>query len=117
LSLIVLRGAILATAVGVLAFGLWTAWIAFRSPIGHRYWWAFVSLLGAPVASFNWSSGLSDTTIMLFQLPPVWFSTGSADDQAWIAVAFPLGAVLFRQRRRRLVGERFPMRAEDKLPK
>jgi hypothetical protein len=115
-TLLLLRVATIATAVAVMAFGFRTAWVAMRSPIGHPYWWAFVSLLGAPVTTVDWWTGRVTTAVFSVQFLNAGFGAGPPGTPAWIAVAFPVGALLFRQRRRHLVGERFPARPESHLP-
>ncbi len=115
-TLTLIRGGVIVAALGLAAFGLWTAWTAFRSPINHPYWWAFVSLLGAPVTTFDWASGHVSTQLLSLQLLNAGFIIDPTTAVATVSLAFPAGALLFRQRRRQLVLVRFPLRPDDQLP-
>ena len=103
-------------AFAVPAFCLMTARLALRSSIAHRYWWAFVSLLGSPVMTLGWDANWFTTRVLTVQFLGVGFQIGAVGTPSWLAVAIPTGALVFRQRRRDLLRAHRPLLAEDQLP-
>lgn len=116
MSLILVRTVFVVIGLTSLAFCLATAWLALRSPIRHRYWWSFVSLLAAPVMTMNWAGGKLSTSVLAVQLLGIGFQLGIDGASTWLSVAPPVGALLFRQRRRGLIRKHRPMLAENQLP-
>ena len=116
MGLLLSRAIMSILAIGALLFGVRTAWVAFRSPINHPYWWAFVSLLGTPVTTLTWGTGAIDTRILTVQFPILGFTFGGPDIPTLLAIGFPVGALVFRQRRRSLIARRYPARPENQLP-
>lgn len=117
MSLILSRTAFILLGLVSLGFCLVTARLALRSPIRHRYWWTFVSLLAAPVLTMNWAGGSLSTRVLGIQLLGVGFQLGVNGAPTWLSVAPPIGAILFRQRRRELIRKHRPLVAEDQLPR
>jgi hypothetical protein len=100
----------------VAAFAIRTALIAYRSPIRHPKWWAFVCLVCAPVTTLNADAGSFSTNLLSLNLFGIGYSKGLPDGPTLISIAFPVGALLFLARRRKLVASAHPMLPEDQLP-
>jgi hypothetical protein len=102
-------------AVFVLAFSLVSAVFAYRSDIRRRLLWALVCLVGGPVTTMNWETGALRTRMMSVQLLGVAAIKPGPSAPWFVSVAFPFGAVLFRTRRKRLIADHHPLRAEDQI--
>jgi hypothetical protein len=113
--MVIARALVILSVVLVIGFIATSAVLAARSPIQRRWWWVFVCLLAAPTTAFDWGSGAIATSLFHIQLFGAGFQTHGADGPTDVNLAFPLGAVLFRHRRRRLIRQARPMLAEDDL--
>ena len=101
----------------VAAFCVWTAFRAARSPIRHPFGWAFISLLCAPVTTFNLDTGSVHTGLFSLDLFGIGYTQLSPHGPTLLSLAFPVGAFLFLSRRRSLVAAAHPMMPENQLPK
>ena len=108
--------ALVVLGLAIAAFAVRTAIIAYRAPILHPWWWAFVCLICAPVTTFNLSTGRLATQILAFNLFGFGYWHGLPAGPTIVQVAFPAGAVLFLSRRRRLMRAARPAMAEEQLP-
>lgn len=85
-------------------FCLTVAGMVARTPMRHRWWWAFVALIGVGQVAVDWTSGEILTRPFFVLL----LSAGlERDGQVgpWImSIAFPVGAILALERRRRALG-------------
>ena len=111
-----MRYVFLGVGLLVVLFTLRTAVTAFRSPIRHPWWWTFVSLLCAPVTTLNVDAGTLSLDLLSVLLLGVGYWHALPSGPTVIQVGFPVGALLFLNRRRKLVRAWRPMLAEDKLP-
>jgi hypothetical protein len=111
-----LRYVVIIGGLLIVAFTLRTAVTAFRSPIRHPWWWAFVCLLCAPETTLNLDTGKLSTNLLSVLLFGVGYGQALPSGPTIIQVGFPAGALLFLSRRRKLVRAARPMLAEDKLP-
>ena len=116
MALSISRLLIVLAAAAVLAFSVLTAIKAFRSRIRHPWFWAFVSLLAAPVMTMNWTTGQVGTELLTIQLFGVGAVRPLSGSTWYVSVAFPVGALLFRNRRRQLIREHRPLVPDDQLP-
>jgi hypothetical protein len=99
--------------LAVLAFALRIAWMALRSPVRHRYWWAFVSTVCAPTISLDLNTGAISSHLFSFVILGVsWVQGGTG---SLIDLGVPCGALLFLQRRRQLVAAAYPALSEEAL--
>jgi hypothetical protein len=110
------RYVLLVIGLGVALFVLRTAILAFRSPIRHPWWWTFVCLLCGPVTTLNVDTGTMSTDLLSIVVLGVGYFETSPSGPTIIEVGFPLGTLLFLNRRRKLVSQARPMLAEDQLP-
>ena len=108
--------ALVVLGLAIAVFALRTAVIAFRAPILHPWWWTFVCLVCAPVITFDLSTGRLGTQILAFNLFGFGYWHTLPAGPTMVQVAFPAGAVLFLNRRRRLMRAARPLMAEDQLP-
>src|SRR6266581_3491196 len=115
MALSVARSLFSIAAFLALTFGLGTAVRAYRSPIRRRWLWILISLLGAPVTTMNWTTGEIATRALTVQLLNVGVVRPGPTAPWFLSVAFPIGAFLFLNRRRRLVATARPLLAEDQL--
>ena len=102
--------------LGIAGFCLRTAFQAFRSPILHPWWWTFVCVLCAPVTSFNIDTGALSTNVLSGVLFGIGYWHALPNGPTVVQTGFPVGALLFLQRRRRLIAAARPMLAEDQVP-
>ena len=102
--------------IGIAAFCSWTAIQAFRSPIRHPWWWAFVSVLCGPVTTICVEGCTLSTKLLAVIVLGVAYGHSVPDGHTVIQLGFPAGALLFRSRRRQLLAAARPMLAEDQLP-
>ncbi len=100
----------------IVLFTLRTAVAAFRSPIRHPWWWTFICLLCAPVTTLNVDAGTLSLNLLSVLLFGVGYWHPLPSGPTIIQVGFPVGALLFLSRRRKLVAAWRPMLSEDKLP-
>jgi hypothetical protein len=103
-------------ALIVPVFAVRTAVTAYRSTIEHPKWWTFVCLLCAPVTTLNLSSGEVSASLLSFNLFGLGYWHMLPDGPWFLQVAFPAGAVLFLNRRRKLLAAARPLCPEDQLP-
>ena len=108
-----MRYVLLAGGLLIAIFTVRTAVLAFRSPIRHPWWWAFVCLLCAPVTTFNVDAGTLSTKLLSVLLFGIGYWQTLPSGPIIIQVAFPAGALLFLSRRRKLVSAARPVMAED----
>ena len=101
MTLLIERALMILAAIFVFTFSVATAAQAFRSEIQHRWRWTMASLLGAPVVILNWDTGEMGFRLLAVQLFGV-AATRFPPNPWCVAVAFPIGAALFRARRSRL---------------
>jgi hypothetical protein len=100
----------------IVVFAVRTAIVAFRSTIRHPWWWAFVCLLCAPVTTLDLTAGRLSTDLLSILPFGFGYWQGPPGEPTLIQVGFPIGALLFLQRRRKLVSAFRPMMPEDQLP-
>jgi hypothetical protein len=94
----------LLVAVVVLATSLTAAVLAARSPILRKWVWVVFALLGAPGVTVDWNTGEVLRDVAIIEVPSVRVSRPiEPGKHRHLTVAFPLGAVIFLARRRRLV--------------
>lgn len=100
---------------GMLAlFSIGSAVAAVRSGMPHRWWWAFVALLGAGQVVVGWEAGVYETNLFTVQL----FSAGlmrTATSPWVVKFAFPVGALIALQRRSRFLDSQRTRRAESEV--
>ena len=105
--------AFVAAGFAIVVAAVLTGRCALRSPIRHRWYWAFLSILCSPGVSLDTGTGLVSTHI----LPIIFF--GLAYERhangMLVSVGLPMGALLFRQRRRMLIARAFPAMSDDAL--
>jgi hypothetical protein len=102
-------------AMFVLVFSLITAVYAYRSDIRLRKTWAFIAILGTPVTIMNWRTGTFVTRALSVQVLGVGAVRPGSEAPWFLRVAFPMGAVLFRTRRRALIAAHRPLRSDDQI--
>ncbi|HVH30983.1 MAG TPA: hypothetical protein VNA31_04885 [bacterium] len=90
-------------AVLIPLFVLGAEVVCFRAPIRRRWAWMVVTLLGAPVTSFNWATGEAHTASFDVLLLGGGWLRASAYAPVIILWAFPMGAVIFLARRYQLI--------------
>jgi hypothetical protein len=115
MGLTVARVVMVIAAAFVVVFSILSAVFAYRSEIRHRVLWAFLCLLGSPVTTMNWSTGAVGTRLLRVQVLGVGAVKPRPDAPWFLSVAFPVGAVLFRARRKKLIAAHRPLRAEDQI--
>ena len=98
-----MRYVLLLSGVLIAALAVRTAVVAFRSPIRHRWWWTFISLLCAPVTTFTVDTGTLSTNLLSVLLFGIGYWHTLPSGPTIIEVGFPAGALLFLSRRRKLV--------------
>lgn len=111
-----MRYLLFAAGLLIALFTLRAASLAFRSQIQHPWWWTFVCLLCAPVATLNVDTGALTTQLLAFNLFGLGYWHALPSGPTTIQVAFPVGALLFLNRRRKLVSAARPMMPEDQPP-
>ena len=84
-------------------FSLGTATQVARTPMPWRWWWAFVALLGAGTLVLNWTTGEVFMKGLNIQLFGVGFTRQGLAGPWVLSVAFPAGALVALERRRRFL--------------
>src|SRR5689334_8170892 len=111
-----MRFVLLLLGLGIAAFCFRTALRAFRAPILHPWWWAFVCIFCAPVTTFTMETGAVSTNVFWVSFFGVGYWHVLPNGPTMIQLGFPAGAILFLSRRRKLLAAARPMLAEDRLP-
>ena len=87
-------------------YSISTARLAYRSPIERRWLWVLCSLACSPTVRLDTATGSIGTQLISVTLLGLgWVSTPAG---SIVIVAFPAGALLFRQRRRSLIARNYP---------
>jgi hypothetical protein len=79
-----------------------------RTPMRHRWWWAALALVGAGQLGVVWTTGEVFTSAVRVQLFPVSFARFGLAGPWILTVAFPAGAMVALQRRRRALAAAAP---------
>ena len=111
-----MRYLMLGAGLLIAVFTLRTASLAFRSQIAHPWWWTFVCLVCAPVAALNVDTGALTTQVLAANLLGISYMHALPSGPTIIHLAFPAGALLYLNRRRKLLAAARPMMPEDRLP-
>jgi uncharacterized membrane protein len=111
-----MRYLMLGAGLLIAVFTFRTALLAFRSQIEHPWLWTFVCLVCAPVATLYVDTGTLTTQILAANLLGIGYMHALPNGPNVIHLAFPAGAVLYLNRRRKLISMARPMMPEDQLP-
>jgi len=94
--------AVLAAAILIPLFIVFTVVVAARTPIPKRKWlWIVFVLLGFVQLSFNWTTGDFATSLLSIDLLGAGFVKAGPFAPVIFTVSIPLGAVVFLVRRKR----------------
>ena len=98
--------AMLAATVVVPLFTLAVLVLCIRTPIPKRKWlWVVFILLGCFVTlKMNWTTGDTEFQLLSFQLLGASWMKSSPYNPNVLSVSFPLGAIVFLMRRKKLIG-------------
>ena len=108
-----MRMLLCAAGIASACYVLATVALAWRTPIPRRWVWLLISLVCAPTVTVGRVSRPLD--LDLFAVVILGIAWGHGADGSTVSVGLPLGALLFRQRRRALIAAAFPARASNTL--
>ena len=93
---------VLAMALAVPAFIVWTIVLCIRTRMGRKWLWIVFILIGATSLSLNWTTGQTGFQLISFHIPGAGISKLGLYAPWVVKVSFPLGAVIFLVRRKRI---------------
>jgi hypothetical protein len=99
----VLHYVVFVLAIAIPLFIVFALVVCFRTPIAKRKWlWVLFVALGFVQFSLNWADGSSGVRPLSFLLLGAGFFRSGLHGPLILTVAFPLGAIVFLARRKRL---------------
>ncbi len=103
-----------ALGLASLLFAISSARLAYRSVIERRWLWVLLCLVCAPVSSLSLPGGTVRTSVLSIVFFGIAYFS-QPDGTAVLQVGLPLGALLFRHRRMKLLAAARPARSSAQL--
>ena len=107
---------LLALAVAIPIFIIWTVVLCARTKIRKKWLWIIFILFGIAKINLNWTTGQMGFQPIAFQIPGAGMAKMGLYAPWILTVSFPLGAILFLIKRRKLQSEKEQEKSTEPSP-